>query len=99
MEAQVLLNAPARSIARQRSELAGLVEPHGTGSGCNHDAEERPSMIEELQLPWLGGRWLGVPSDCTLELPGARSRTAGARFRAFGNFACLRFGLGLWCGC
>ena len=49
-------------------------------------------MIEELQLPWLGGRWLGVPSDCTLELPGARSRTAGARFRAFGNFACLRFG-------
>ena len=71
MEAQVLLNAPARSIARQRSELAGLVEPHGTGSGCNHDAEERPGMIKELQLPWLGGRRLGVSSDSILELPEA----------------------------
>jgi hypothetical protein len=55
VEAQVLLNVPARSIARQRSELAGLVEPHGTGSGRNYDVVERPSMIEELQLPWLGG--------------------------------------------
>ena len=65
------MNTPPRSIARQRSKLAHLVERRGTRSRGDHDAVERPRVIEELALLYVGGRRLDQPWYRGLDLRGA----------------------------
>jgi hypothetical protein len=81
MESQVLLDAPARSIARQRTELAGLVEPHGTGSGCNHDAKER-SRPRSHSLKRGGAIALRFGPAIVTTTSGARATNSSASLRA-----------------